>query len=152
MGLSWIAERVSDLVMRRASQPYRPIEIFGAMIGGVTLELLGIPWLVTAAGIWLDRRLGWGPWLPPALARSAAVAAFVVGVPWLAGSIAWQHWFGRGTPFPLVPTKVLLSSGPYRFTRNPMSFGAVFWLAGWGLSANSRCAVVLGAVDSPPAR
>ena len=43
-----------------------------------------------------------------------------------------------------MPTRVLLANGPYRFTRNPMALGAILWLTGWALLANSLSALLGG--------
>ena len=71
-------------------------------------------------------------------------ACLFFGAPWLFWSIYWQHKYGKGTPFPLVPTKVFLDRGPYRYVRNPMYLGALFWLSGWALIADSPTALCGG--------
>jgi len=40
---------------------------------------------------------------------------------------------GRGTPAPIDPPKLLVTSGPYRFVRNPMYVGGVLILSGEAL-------------------
>jgi len=37
---------------------------------------------------------------------------------------------GKGTPFPLVPTKKLVVSGPYAYCRNPIMLGSIFYYYG----------------------
>jgi protein-S-isoprenylcysteine O-methyltransferase Ste14 len=56
---------------------------------------------------------------------------FVAGIPWVIWAVLWQLWKGKGTPVPVVPTKEFLSSGPYRYCRNPMMLGFFLYLAGW---------------------
>jgi protein-S-isoprenylcysteine O-methyltransferase Ste14 len=50
----------------------------------------------------------------------AALAAAVVLMSW--GFLTL--WFdGRGTPAPITPTKKLVTTGPYKYCRNPMELG-----------------------------
>jgi len=79
--------------------------------------------------------------MPKQVTPLVACGLFLIGIPWLSWAVFWQHRYGKGTPLPLVPTKVLLDTGPYVYTRNPMAFGAIFWLAGWAVLANSPMAL-----------
>jgi len=139
----WI-EAMVDIMVRRSRASYRPLQIGGAILMGASLELGLIPLVLVFGGKRLDSALHLGPLLRKGPAHLTAIACFVVGVPWLASSIYWQHRRGGGTPFPLLPTKKLLTDGPYRFSRNPMALGAVFWLAGWAFLANSPTAIFVG--------
>lgn len=108
------------------------------------MEVIVIPAVLVIIGRKLDAILRFGPLLSSRIAPLAACVFFFVGVPWFGWSIFWHHRYGKGTPLPLVPTKVLLSSGPCAYTRNPMAFGALFWLAGWAFMANSPTALLGG--------
>jgi protein-S-isoprenylcysteine O-methyltransferase Ste14 len=44
---------------------------------------------------------------------------------------------GKGTPAPIDPPKLLVSSGPYRFVRNPMYVGGVLILLGEAIFCTS---------------
>ena len=50
--------------------------------------------------------------------------------------LAWATWFqvkiGRGTPVPIAPTQRLVVIGPYKYTRNPIEFGAIWYYLGFG--------------------
>jgi protein-S-isoprenylcysteine O-methyltransferase Ste14 len=131
-------------LVRRSGSPHPFAHVLAASLFGSTLELVLIPAILVFLGRKLDQALGLSlsgriphlQWL--------AVVAFLAGVPWLAWSIYWQHKKGQGTPLPLVPTRVLLCDGPYRFTRNPMALGAILWLTGWASLAKSPSALCGG--------
>ena len=45
---------------------------------------------------------------------------------------------GHGTPFPLDPTRQLVSGGPYRYVRNPQAIAATLIVVGEVLAVRSR--------------
>ena len=77
----------------------------------------------------------------PLLARATAVR--VVGAVLIAAGVALSTWmslhFRRSqTPIsPLLPTRRLVVSGPYRFSRNPDYVGQILVYVGIGLALNS---------------
>jgi protein-S-isoprenylcysteine O-methyltransferase Ste14 len=135
---------IVNFMVKRSRASYKPSHVGAAVLTGSSLELVLIPLILVVAGRYVDSAFHFGRLLPRGNARLLAVLCFGVGIPWLATSIYWQHRRGDGTPFPLVPTKKLLTAGPYRFCRNPMALGAIFWLAGWALLANSPVAMYGG--------
>lgn len=137
-------KRVLAFLVRRSGSPHPFAHLLAATLFGSVLELVLIPAILVYLGGKLDHTFGLSLWARAPHLRWLAVAPFVAGVPWLAWSIYWQHKKGEGTPLPLVPTRVLLCDGPYRFTRNPMALGAILWLAGWALLANSPIALFGG--------
>lgn len=135
---------VLAFLVRRSGSPHRFAHLLAASLFGSTLELVFIPAVLVYLGGKLDHTFGLSLRARAPHLRWLAVVPFVAGVPWLSWSIYWQHKKGEGTPLPLVPTRVLLCDGPYRFTRNPMALGAILWLAGWALLANSPSALFGG--------
>jgi protein-S-isoprenylcysteine O-methyltransferase Ste14 len=135
---------VVAFLVRRSASPHRFAHLLAATLFGSTLELVLIPAMLVYLGKRLDS--AWGLRVTAQIPhfRWLAIVPFLAGIPWLAWSIYWQHRKGKGTPLPLVPTRVLLCDGPYRFTRNPMALGAILWLAGWALLANSPSALFGG--------
>ncbi|WP_339071705.1 isoprenylcysteine carboxylmethyltransferase family protein [Pseudomonas idahonensis] len=89
--------------------------VFGGLMGGA---LLGLPGL----------DLAWGTRLLLALPLIGAGLLFV-----LAGGISFRR--ARTTVNPLKPeaASALVTSGIYRYTRNPMYVGFALWLLAWGL-------------------
>ncbi len=135
-----VLDQLTQFLVQRSHQKYPRISVAGATLFGSTLELIVIPTAFVVIGKTIDSKLGLGPLLPEFLVPYMSALCFLMGIPWLAWAIYWQHRFGKGTPLPLVPTKIFLETGPYRYMRNPMNFGAIFWLAGWAVLANSRTA------------
>jgi len=111
------------------------------LVGPVFLGVL--PFLVAGAGPRLDRRLG----LPPLGIGSAnravggllAVIGFSLGF-W---SVDTQLTRGRGTPLPVMPTQELVTEGPFRYCRNPMTLGAILAYLGIGIAARTIAGTIL---------
>ncbi len=135
---------VVALLVRRSGSPHRAAHLLAATLFGSTLELVLIPAVLVYLGGKMDHALGLSVVARMPHLRWLSVVPFLAGTPWLAWSIYWQHRKGEGTPLPLVPTRVLLCDGPYRFTRNPMALGAILWLAVWALLASSPSALFGG--------
>jgi protein-S-isoprenylcysteine O-methyltransferase Ste14 len=130
-------------LVRRAKDEQTFRQRLGAFLFGSSLEIVLVPMALVYLGERLDVILGTSKlfgWLP----RWPAILLLGAGALWLAWSIVWQHMKGKGTPLPLLPTKELLCDGPYRFTRNPMGFGGILWLAGWSLLVKSPSALIGG--------
>lgn len=101
---------------------------------GINLVYYGVtavlgPWLMLLGERWLGLQRYPHPWL--------------LGIALLLGpsSVVLQLWCivllqrrGGGTPSPALPTKHLVTTGPYRFVRNPLNIGEVglfLALAAW---------------------
>jgi len=69
---------------------------------------------------------------------SAAIKLVVIVVSTATGLffLGWATWtqirVGGGTPTPNSPTRRLVTVGPYRYTRNPIEFGAIWYYLGFG--------------------
>lgn len=62
-----------------------------------------------------------------------AAATGCIGLFWLGWATYTQLAIGKGTPAPNAPTQALVIVGPYKYTRNPIEFGALFYYFGFGL-------------------
>jgi len=107
------------------------------------LFLYLLPLAVIRGGSSLDRQFGL-----PALDFGAAnyilgglmgIVGFFFGF-W---SIGDQLTRGRGTPLPMMPTQELLTSGPFRYCRNPMTMGTILAYSGLGIAAGTISGVGL---------
>ena len=76
------------------------------------------------------------PPAPPAQ-RHLGSALCAAGLPLVADAFA-RFVRARGTPAPIAETEELVTSGPYRWMRNPQYVGVIAMVAGQGLRWNSR--------------
>ena len=111
------------------------------LLGPVFLGLL--PAIVAGVGPRVDGRLGRQPLGPGAAARIVggllAVGGFSLGI-W---SVQAQVDRGRGTPLPMAPTQELLTDGPFRYCRNPMTLGAILAYLGIAIAARTTAGIAL---------
>jgi len=134
---------VVEFLVRRAKDEQTFRERMAAAMVGSSLEIVLVPLALVYLGEKFDSILEASKLLS-GLPRWPAILVLSFGAFWLGWSIVWQHMKGKGTPLPLLPTKELLCDGPYRFTRNPMGFGGILWLAGWSLLVKSPSALIGG--------
>jgi protein-S-isoprenylcysteine O-methyltransferase Ste14 len=118
------------------------------LAGLVFLGLL--PFVVAGIGPRLDRRLGLPSLKLGRVGRIVGGLLVVVGFSLGFWSNIAQLTRGRGTPLPVIPTRELLTDGPYRYCRNPMTLGAIVAYLGIGIAAGTVAgtALVLGFAGS----
>lgn len=114
-----------------------------ALIRIAPLFLLVLPFLVIAGGRRLDRRFG----LPR---LSFGRANYFAGGLLAAAGMGLAQWSiydqitrGRGTPLPMLPTRELLTQGPFRYSRNPMTLGAILAYLGLAIATGTIAGVAL---------
>jgi protein-S-isoprenylcysteine O-methyltransferase Ste14 len=111
------------------------------LAGPVFLGLL--PFVVGVLGPRIDRCLGFAPpriggW-DRLLGGVLSAAGFSLGF-W---SVYTQLDRGRGTPLPVMPTQELLTEGPFRYCRNPMTLGAILAYVGIAVAARTTTGMAL---------
>ena len=80
-----------------------------------------------------DRAMGAPATLPAVTAVFLGAAAAAIGIFWVTWAYGYLIFVGRGSPaelfgVALLPTRQLVTCGPFAYTRNPMVFG-VLWMA-----------------------
>lgn len=90
-------------------------------------------------GDWERIRFGWVNWVigPALTVGGLAVVTWAVYI---------QYTLGKGTPAPAVATKKLVTQGPYAYSRNPMTLGALVMYLGIGIWLGSVVVVTLSVV------
>jgi protein-S-isoprenylcysteine O-methyltransferase Ste14 len=110
--------------------------IGATLLAGVLFAFL-LPLVIVRVGPSLDRRLGLPRFkiggLNDFLGGLLAVVGFFFGF-W-SGLV--QLTRGRGTPLPMLPTQELLTRGPFRYCRNPMTLGTILAYLGLGVVAGT---------------
>ena len=101
--------------------------------------LIGVAALLAGVGLrfrWPMALWSWGHvWIP-------ATACFLAAG-FLAGAAARRIWRVRTTVLPHRTTTVLVTSGPFRFTRNPIYLAMGVGMAGVALAVNSLALLVI---------
>jgi protein-S-isoprenylcysteine O-methyltransferase Ste14 len=108
--------------------------------------LLLLPIVVGGLGPRLDHRLGLRPLFTRASGRTVGALLTASGFSLGLWTVYAQLDRGRGTPLPVMPTQELLTDGPYRYCRNPMTLGAILAYLGVALTRRTAAgtAIVLG--------
>ncbi len=112
------------------------IALFFAGLAGLALLAVAIDWLWRDLGGCCSFDL-WGFHLLIGAALALAGLALVI---W---SVGVQYTLGRGTPAPRVATRQLVTTGPYAWSRNPMTLGALILYLGLGIGLGSGFVIAL---------
>ena len=86
---------------------------------------------------------GWGQFSFHWWNQILAVVMIISGIVLIVWSISIQYTLGKGTPFPKVATQRLITSGPYAYTRNPMTLGALLLYLGIAIGIGSIPVILL---------
>ena len=116
--------------------------IAAMLLAGVVFLIL-LPWIIIRIGPALDRLLGLPSFAIGATNYFIGGLLVVVGLFFGLWSNYVQMTRGRGTPLPVLPTQELLTQGPYRYCRNPMTFGTILAYLGLGVMAGTVSGIIL---------
>jgi protein-S-isoprenylcysteine O-methyltransferase Ste14 len=99
--------------------------------------------LFTAILMWLTPRLAGSLAIPVGLRRGAALALFCLGLSIAASALAAFRRAGTtANPIKASSASALVSSGIYRFTRNPMYLGLLVALFAWAVFLSNPLALL----------
>jgi len=112
----------------------------------ITLFFAGLL-LMAIFAVWLGWACaGWGSFQPGWLNQIIGPALVAGGLALVVWSVRIQYVIGKGTPAPRVATQELVTLGPYAFTRNPMTLGALLLYLGIGVWMGSGVVLILTVV------
>ena len=114
-----------------------------ALIPAGAIFLVFLPYLFLVICPSLDQRLFTNS--PKPGIATLAIGGILIAVGMFLGlwSIQVQFTQGRGTPLPIMPTQGLLTTGPFRYCRNPMTLGTVLAYLGMSIAAATVIGVTL---------
>jgi protein-S-isoprenylcysteine O-methyltransferase Ste14 len=122
-------------------------EILGYSIGGL-LVFAVFPSAFYGLSLLVDPILGFALFSSGAARIAVAAALAAIGIPFAVSSLVLQKTIGKGGPLQgmnidISPkTQRLVVSGPYKYTRNPMLFGAISMYSAFAVLLNSPGAMV----------
>lgn len=118
------------------------IRLAATLAAGIVFAYL-IPLLIVKQGPRLDAILNL-PAISPGIIRIFSGAILVLAGSFYAlWSILSQLLRAGGTPLPVIPTQRLLVNGPFKQSRNPMTFGTILLYLGVGIISGSISSVIL---------
>ncbi len=116
--------------------------LIATLCAGILFALL-IPVLIYRLGSRLDS-LFHLPKISIGKANTILGSIFMaIGIIYAWWSIISQLLKASGTPIPVMPTQKLLVSGPFRYCRNPMTFGTILLYLGIGILVGSFSSIIL---------
>jgi protein-S-isoprenylcysteine O-methyltransferase Ste14 len=132
-----------DWLINATQREYGRMRRVGALLLGQALFLILYPLFMVLAGSLSDRWLGI-PRFGHALLNPVVAMVFIVpGLVLVEWTVGVQFFQGLGTPLPVVATRRLIISGPYRYSRNPMAAGTTMFYLGIAAWIGSVSAAVL---------
>jgi len=114
-----------------------------ALLPAGFLFLVLLPYLLLVVSPSLDARLGLDRLDPSPASLIIGGFLLVVGLVFALWSIYTQFTLGRGTPLPVIPTRRLLTTGPFRYCRNPMTLGTILAYLGLSIAAATFVAILI---------
>ncbi|HEY9075575.1 MAG TPA: isoprenylcysteine carboxylmethyltransferase family protein [Anaerolineaceae bacterium] len=119
--------------------------LLATLMAGSVFAFL-IPFTLLTLAPRLDTACGFPSFTAGATTAIIGGIEIVIGAVYALWSISMQIAQASGTPLPFMPTQQLLVSGPYKYCRNPMAFGAISIYAGVSIYAGSISALLSTAV------
>ncbi|OFX15576.1 MAG: hypothetical protein A2Z18_10000 [Armatimonadetes bacterium RBG_16_58_9] len=119
---------------------------------GIAAGLIGIGLLIPVAfwfaALALDRAFHLRPVLDRPATQILSAGSILIGAFWVSWAYSYLLFVGKGLPIELFgwafhPTRTLVTTGPYAYTRNPVVLGLLFLLLGVSFLEGSISGLVM---------
>ena len=118
-----------------------------ALLIGATVFIVAIPLLIVILSSLIEGYLRFPNFSFP-LQKFLSFFLAILGLS-LSASAGWyQLKKGEGSPLPVVPTRKLVTVGPYRYCRNPMALGAIVYYVAISIWLGSTAAMMITGIIS----
>ena len=114
-----------------------------ALLPAGILFLILLPYILLVVSPSMDARFGLDRLNPSPASLVIGGILLAVGLVFAQWSIYSQFTRGRGTPLPVIPTQRLLTTGPFRYCRNPMTFGTILAYLGLSIAATTIVGILI---------
>jgi len=132
-----------NLFKKWAENEYRITHrVVATILAGVVFVFI-IPFFIVQSSSFIDNSLGVARFDYGLINRLIGGLIIFIGWSFAIWSILSQLTQGRGTPLPMMATQKLLTTGPFAYCRNPMSFGTIVLYIGLGTWIGSLAAIVI---------
>lgn len=135
-----LCERAIDFLYQAATGPRRIRTLLTPLAAGFFFCLV---LLAIALSFCMDRFFGFPEFVFKPYGAAISLP-FVTGGAWLWLWSVWRFLKTKGTPVPVNPPPVLVTDGPYAYSRNPMMTGVFLMLAGIGILFGSVSLTFIG--------
>lgn len=112
-------EKIINTINKIATGNKSKRRLLAPLVGGTFAV---VTFLFAAVPVYIGNSISNGGFISPTL-------SYIISLPLLAIGVTLMLWtsiifyFSKGTPVPVDPPEKLITSGPYKFTRNPMHTG-----------------------------
>jgi protein-S-isoprenylcysteine O-methyltransferase Ste14 len=123
-------DKILEILLRQSREKKSLRYKIVATLLGACLFLLIIPLILFFFGYLFETYL-----LPShlrSLEKGFGMFCLVSGLLYVAVAVITLAGVGKGTPNPMAPTETFIASGPYKYSRNPIQLGAMFYYLGVG--------------------
>jgi protein-S-isoprenylcysteine O-methyltransferase Ste14 len=117
-------------------------KLLSTLLGGLIFSVI-LPIILAFLGGYLDNYIGIHAIIVSPYNILLGLSLSFSGLFFASWSVYIQLKIGYGTPVPAVPTKRLITSGPYKYSRNPMALGTIVYYLGLAFILNSLSMIIL---------
>ncbi len=122
---------VITLYLRFTGREYSPLQKILSMVPGFIIFLVISPFLIFQLSLYIS---GFIPVVfPRGIELGIMVVSFLIAIALMTWALL-ELWFkGNGTPAPITPTHRLVTTGPYKWSRNPIELGTNIYFLSLGI-------------------